>query len=118
MGKVEEELHQCEEENLKLKSELRTHHTELELWYPSFPLYQDSYLKNHIPHFSGQTKDRMGKKNEDEEMPTEVAIAEDLKRLLAVLAPEKRQAIGKELAYVLKTASTASKPDKDNKNKE
>merc|ERR1711865_660584 len=108
MGKVEEELHQCEEENLKLKSELRTHRSELEMWYPSFPLYQDSYLKNHIPHFTGQEKNRRGSKSEEEEMPTEVAIAEDLKRLLAVLAPDKRQAIGKELTYVLKTASGAS----------
>jgi len=116
--KVEEELRQCEEENHRLKQELRTHHGELELWYPSFPLYQDSYLKNHIPHFSQHANTRSsgaGKKSDEEETPAEVAIAEDFKRLLAVLAPEKRQAIGKELTFVLKTASIATKPDKDGK---
>jgi hypothetical protein len=115
---VEEELRYCEEENQRLKQELRTHHSELELWYPSFPLYQDSYLKNHIPHYSHHAHSRglsMGKKSGEEEAPAEVAIAEDFKRLLAVLAPEKRQAIGKELTFVLKTASVTGKNDKDGK---
>merc|ERR1712187_422182 len=35
-----------------------------------------------------------------EEMPPEVAIAEDFKRLLAALAPEKRKELGKEFAFV------------------
>jgi predicted nucleic acid-binding Zn-ribbon protein len=121
--RVEEELQQCEEENHRLKQELRTHHNELELWYPSFPMYQDSYLKNHIPQYSHQSQSRstmLGPKkgDQDEEVPAEVAIAEDFKRLLAVLAPEKRQAIGKELTYVLKTASVVTKADKDGKHKQ
>mmetsp|Transcript_126852 Transcript_126852/g.237079 ORF Transcript_126852/g.237079 Transcript_126852/m.237079 type:complete len:506 (-) Transcript_126852:57-1574(-) len=125
---VEEELQQCEEENMRLKVELRTHHQELEIWYPSFPLYQDSYIKNHIPHYSqkagshggplGRHADRTPSNKlkssvtgeggaEDEDIPPEVAIAEDFKRLLAVLAPDKRKGIGKELAVVLKTSSVA-----------
>merc|ERR1719323_149634 len=46
---TEEELKRADEENKQLKEEMRKHHTELELWYPGFPLYQDSYIKNHIP---------------------------------------------------------------------
>jgi chromosome segregation ATPase len=110
-SKVEEELVECEAENHRLKQELRTVHGELELWYPSFSLYQDSYLKNHIPHYS-----KMGghhsRHAEGDKVSPEVAVAEDFKRLLAVLAPEKRQAIGKELMYVLKTASISTKPEK------
>jgi hypothetical protein len=112
--RVEEELLECESENQRLKHELRTVHGELELWYPSFPLYQDSYLKNHIPHYSHHGQHHV-RHAADEEVPPEVAIAEDFKRLLAVLAPEKRQAIGKELTYVLKAASYSTKPEKQEK---
>jgi hypothetical protein len=116
---VEEELNECTEENERLKRELRSQHSELGLWYPSFPLYQDSYLKNHIPHYSphhSQARGALsGKKADDEETPAEVAIAEDFKRLLAVLAPEKRQAIGKELTFVLKTAAVSTKSEKEGK---
>jgi hypothetical protein len=117
---VEEELRQCEEENHRLKLELRTHHSELELWYPSFPLYQDSYLKQNIPQYSHHGQQARGattgtKKADEEEAPAEVTIAEDFKRLLAVLAPEKRQAIGQELTLVLKTDPIKSKQDKDGK---
>lgn len=117
---VEEELRQCEEENQRLKQELRTHHSELELWYPSFPMYQDSYLKTHIPHYSHHGQHARGAVSEQtsvdaEEVPAEVRIAEDFKRLLAVLAPEKRQAIGQELAPVLKTDAIATNREKDGK---
>jgi len=122
--KVEEELREAEEENHNLKQELRTVHGELELWYPSFPSYQDSYLKNHIPSYSrthgpahGHTHDRIHGGSGNDAVSPEVAIAEDFKRLLAILALEKRQAIGKELTYVLKTPTT-NKPEKpDGKDK-
>lgn len=114
--KVEEDLLECETENHRLKQELRTCHTELEMWYPSFFFYQDSYIKHYIPQFSRRGgHGRAGQAAEEEEPAAEVAIAEDFKRLLAVLAPEKRQAIGKELTFVLKTAAITTKPEKDNK---
>lgn len=114
--KIEEDLAQCEDENTKLKQELRTHHTELELWYPSFPLYQDSHLKNSIPQYSHHGQNARGaNKREDEDTPPEVTIAEDFKRLLAVLAPDKRQAIGQELTSVLKTTAVSGKQEKEGK---
>jgi len=137
---VEAELNEHEAENTRLKTDLRNHHGELEMWYPSFQLYQDSYIKGHIPQYMGpdgpkrRTKRTTtlrktqsashdtddAKDDEDEDIPPEVAIAEDFKRLLAVLSPEKRRLIGKELAEVLMPALLSSEavskaPRKSNK---
>jgi len=111
----EEELNDAEAHNSELKEMLRDHHKEIELWYPHFGLYQDSYVKNHVPQLTSSRrakKKAVGSKElpdvggnpeaqAEEEVPPEVAIAEDFKRLLAVLAPEKRKMIGKEIAPVM-----------------
>lgn len=132
---VERELKEHKEQNQRLKADLRRHHGELELWYPSFQLYQDSYIKSHIPQYvanRGPTS-RRGRsrklavassrkqtdasddidggqvaEEEEEELPPEVAIAEDFKRLFAVISPEKRRLIGKELTEVLGPALLSS----------
>eukprot|EP00928_Gymnodinium_smaydae_P053128 TRINITY_DN37190_c0_g1_i1.p1 TRINITY_DN37190_c0_g1~~TRINITY_DN37190_c0_g1_i1.p1 ORF type:complete len:489 (+),score=114.43 TRINITY_DN37190_c0_g1_i1:112-1578(+) len=85
----EEELITAETENYKLKEDLRTHQKELELWYPYYPLYKESYVKGNVPQVSGHRHTRS-----QENMAPEVAVAEDFKRLLAVLAPDKRKLIG------------------------
>merc|ERR1711879_948612 len=110
-NQYEEDLETAEKDNTELKDSLREHHRELELWYPHFSLYQDSYVKNYVPQYTGrrmmkqsrstimntsdrdrQTTVRMPYEEvEVEEISPEVAIAEDFKRLLAVLAPEKRK---------------------------
>lgn len=143
----EDALKQAEEDNIRLKQELRTHHRELEMWYPSFGLYRESYIKNHIPQFTRYAKLPTNKtadnnsqnpssgalnptvpefrgrrpsaasprhsmlvdpsqvaqlqEGAEPEFEPEVAIAEDFKRLLAVLAPEKRKGIGKELSFIM-----------------
>lgn len=147
----EDELVRREEENAQLKVDLRTHHRELELWYPGFGAYQDSYIKGHFPlrrrvslvEQSPKSRLRrmrtarenamsafgMGSTNEgargharssddeeksEEEIPPEVAIAEDFKRLLAVLAPEKRKAIGQDLSFIMDpNVSPSGRNDKD-----
>eukprot|EP00746_Dinoflagellata_sp_MGD_P007618 gnl/MRDRNA2_/MRDRNA2_115113_c0_seq1.p1 gnl/MRDRNA2_/MRDRNA2_115113_c0~~gnl/MRDRNA2_/MRDRNA2_115113_c0_seq1.p1 ORF type:complete len:422 (+),score=92.48 gnl/MRDRNA2_/MRDRNA2_115113_c0_seq1:122-1387(+) len=118
---LELELRGRESENLVLTQELRDHHQLLECWYPSFHLYQNSYIKGQIPQFS---MDRTGGdarnstrpnrrvsltlQNQKEDLTPEVAMAEDFKRLLSALAPDKRKAIGKELASLL-SAQAANK---------
>merc|ERR1711977_117945 len=49
---AEDELVQADVENAKLKDDLRAHQKELELWYPGFPLYEDSHVKKLVPHLS------------------------------------------------------------------
>eukprot|EP00747_Dinoflagellata_sp_TGD_P163379 gnl/TRDRNA2_/TRDRNA2_182004_c0_seq1.p1 gnl/TRDRNA2_/TRDRNA2_182004_c0~~gnl/TRDRNA2_/TRDRNA2_182004_c0_seq1.p1 ORF type:complete len:525 (+),score=126.63 gnl/TRDRNA2_/TRDRNA2_182004_c0_seq1:63-1637(+) len=151
---VEEDLKRKEQENEELKNELRQHHSALEIWYPSFSLYQNSYIKASIPQYTsserGPRKSVVGNRativnlagtrgslssahlsGSVAELPTEalqeaskekdgmtprkaastspeVAIAEDFKRLLAVLAPEKRKTIGRELSNVLTSSSSIS----------
>ncbi|CAE8645743.1 unnamed protein product, partial [Polarella glacialis] len=105
----EDDLKQAEEENGLLKQMLRTHHRELEMWYPNFQLYQDSYIKNLIPQRvkgraprrapTTRLEDRL--EGGDGGMAPEVAIAEDFKRLLTVLAPDKRKTMGQDLAGLL-----------------
>mmetsp|Transcript_44188 Transcript_44188/g.140764 ORF Transcript_44188/g.140764 Transcript_44188/m.140764 type:complete len:416 (-) Transcript_44188:161-1408(-) len=120
----EDALNAADARNKELKEQLRKQHKELELWYPGFHFYQDSYIRNHIPN---QTRATLAKRAnittmqekaeslgtsseaENEDIPTEVAIAEDFKRLLAVLAPDKRRTIGKELAVVLEGPSKAAR---------
>merc|ERR1719486_111086 len=46
---LELELRARESENLVLTQELKDHHQLLECWYPSFHLYQNSYIKGQIP---------------------------------------------------------------------
>lgn len=118
---AEDELVQAESDNAKLKDELRAHQKELELWYPGFSLYEDSHVKKLVPQTqrsltkgNWRTATNASTQNFDasvdatdadtqatELMPAEVAIAEDFKRLLAVLAPEKRKHIGTEIGPVM-----------------
>lgn len=134
-AQCEEELKQAEQDNHMLKQDMKAHHKELEMWYPGFPLYQESYIKSHIPKQSRIAPRKQGtllrqttltrkgtqdsgslsrKGTQDSKMSSgmateartqgltpEVAIAQDFKRLLAVLPPEKRKAIGQELNDVL-----------------
>merc|ERR1712224_366553 len=117
---LELELRARESENLVLTQELRDHHQLLECWYPSFHLYQNSYIKGQIPqHQAGADNQSAGDRgsvrpnrrisltlqNQKEDLTPEVAMAEDFKRLLSALAPDKRKAIGKELAGLLSSSS-------------
>jgi len=133
----EEELEQAEVQNSRLKRELKVHHSEVETWFPGFTVYQDSYVKNHIPQISrskNRTRSSIGasvrgadkllslkSKNldgdtnfegsdsaQEEEIAPEVALAQDFKRLLSAIAPEKRKFIGKELATIM--SGSVSKP--------
>eukprot|EP00448_Togula_jolla_P021147 CAMPEP_0170573856 /NCGR_PEP_ID=MMETSP0224-20130122/2989_1 /TAXON_ID=285029 /ORGANISM="Togula jolla, Strain CCCM 725" /LENGTH=402 /DNA_ID=CAMNT_0010896473 /DNA_START=82 /DNA_END=1290 /DNA_ORIENTATION=- len=113
---LEEELLASGAENMKLKQELQDHQTELETWYPSFQGYQDSYIKGQVPHYgaSSASRGRGPRRLPDggeaqEAMLPEEAVAEDFKRLLAVLAPEKRKVIGQEVSHIM-NASTAKAP--------
>eukprot|EP00933_Yihiella_yeosuensis_P065131 TRINITY_DN6878_c0_g6_i1.p1 TRINITY_DN6878_c0_g6~~TRINITY_DN6878_c0_g6_i1.p1 ORF type:complete len:542 (-),score=126.92 TRINITY_DN6878_c0_g6_i1:49-1674(-) len=111
----EEQLQAAELENSELKQTLKQLHRELEMWYPGFAQYQDTYIKNLIPQHKGGGALKKGKTGdfsqprmnrqateklaaEDGTIVPEVALAEDFKRLLAVLAPEKRKLIGQDLA--------------------
>lgn len=117
---LEMELRARESENLVLTQELREHHQLLECWYPSFHLYQNSYIKGQIPQYqppaNNQSASDRGSvrpnrrisltlQNQKEDLTPEVAMAEDFKRLLSALAPDKRKAIGKELAGLLSSSS-------------
>merc|ERR1719171_2068451 len=51
---LEMELRARESENLVLTQELRDHHALLESWYPSFHLYQNSYIKGQIPQHTAE----------------------------------------------------------------
>eukprot|EP00929_Paragymnodinium_shiwhaense_P026960 TRINITY_DN15935_c0_g2_i1.p1 TRINITY_DN15935_c0_g2~~TRINITY_DN15935_c0_g2_i1.p1 ORF type:complete len:535 (+),score=191.42 TRINITY_DN15935_c0_g2_i1:197-1801(+) len=133
----EADLAEAEQKNKVLKQELREQHRELEIWFPMFPQYQDSFVKAQLPvpvsaskqramarlskgRFTANNLDALLEadshadldeaaqlyEEEKEEqnpdaMPPEVALAEDFKRLLAVLAPEKRKTIGREIAPVM-----------------
>jgi hypothetical protein len=120
---LELELRARESENLVLTQELRDHHQLLECWYPSFHLYQNSYIKGQIPQHQvdrqgGQSQILNNRQqpninrrvsltlqNQKEDLTPEVAMAEDFKRLLSALAPDKRKTIGKELAGLLSASS-------------
>eukprot|EP00435_Cladocopium_sp_Y103_P009574 s2805_g2.t1 len=94
----ERDLAEAEEENLAAKTAIRTQHKELESWYPGFQHYQDSLVKNLLPqtdHGSISSKALL-KESVDDAAP-EVAMAEDFKRLLAALPPDKRKVIGQDL---------------------
>eukprot|EP00930_Biecheleria_cincta_P086262 TRINITY_DN75584_c0_g1_i1.p1 TRINITY_DN75584_c0_g1~~TRINITY_DN75584_c0_g1_i1.p1 ORF type:complete len:578 (+),score=127.77 TRINITY_DN75584_c0_g1_i1:35-1768(+) len=108
----EEELREAEVDNESLKQSLRSQHKEMELWYPNFTQYRDSYIRTLIPqhiHFGGANKFSGAGRHEaaGSEMAPEVAIAEDFKRLLTVLAPEKRKLIGQELRAMIETTTDA-----------
>mmetsp|Transcript_5445 Transcript_5445/g.9706 ORF Transcript_5445/g.9706 Transcript_5445/m.9706 type:complete len:425 (-) Transcript_5445:97-1371(-) len=95
----EQDLQEAEEENLTAKTAIRTQHAELKNWYPGFFHYQDSFVKNLLPqaeHGSFSAK-AMFKESAVEDGAPEVAMAEDFKRLLAALPPERRKVIGKDL---------------------
>jgi hypothetical protein len=53
---AEDELVQAETENSRLKEELKAHQKELEIWYPGFPMYEDSYVKKLVPQISAAAK--------------------------------------------------------------
>ncbi|CAE7369944.1 eryA, partial [Symbiodinium pilosum] len=96
----EQDLQEAEEENLSAKTAIRTQHRELENWYPGFAHYQDSFVKNLLPQteHNGSTAKAMFKESAvAEDAAPEVAMAEDFKRLLAALPPDKRKVIGKDL---------------------
>merc|ERR1712107_380921 len=123
----EEDLGAAENDNTTLKDSLREHHRELELWYPHFNLFQDSYVKNYVPQYTGRRITQRGAWNKkpdenadqhgDDEIPPEVAIAEDFKRLLAVLAPEKRKMIGRELAPIMVSKHNQQQSEREKPNK-
>ncbi|CAK9063281.1 Erythronolide synthase, partial [Durusdinium trenchii] len=93
----ERDLQEAEEENMAAKTAIRTQHKELESWYPGFQLYQDSFVKNLLPQTDhGGMSSKMFKESVDDAAP-EVAMAEDFKRLLAALPPDKRKVIGQDL---------------------
>lgn len=114
---IHAKIHEAENENTRLKEELRTHQRLMDVWYPGFVLYQDSHIKKLVPQFSGRrlvmqqhsaaatvnSLQEMGLADEEAEddLQPEVAVAEDFKRLLAVLPPEQRRMIGQELAPVM-----------------
>jgi hypothetical protein len=113
----EDELTQAEEENVELKQMLRDHHRELEIWFPGFTQYQDTYIKNLLPQYASSGKRvvnlrqaRLSTVKTSEDVMPEVSIAEDFKRLLAVLAPEKRKILGQELAGLVETSNTPKQP--------
>lgn len=140
-AEYEEELVRCEEENADLKGEMGKHHRELEIWYPGFAHYQDSYIKSLLPantradrptrvqrmrsvrtekqpRGSWACLEDSEEEEEDvtgdvsntaaEETAPDVAVAEDFKRLLTVLAPEKRKLIGEDLSFIMDPATTAT----------
>eukprot|EP00931_Biecheleriopsis_adriatica_P089032 TRINITY_DN63228_c0_g1_i1.p1 TRINITY_DN63228_c0_g1~~TRINITY_DN63228_c0_g1_i1.p1 ORF type:complete len:525 (+),score=145.50 TRINITY_DN63228_c0_g1_i1:47-1621(+) len=116
----EEELAEVEQENATLKMDLRNRHRELELWFPGFPSYQDSYMKALIPQHKNLVDSRTVRKGsiiqkQEEATAPEVAIAEDFKRLLAVLPPDKRASIGSNLLSLLdgRDQETEGRPRKD-----
>jgi len=152
----EVELEDADEANTRLKKDIKTLQQELEIWYPTFEKYKESYIKHHVPEVSGdgsaprrrssggggggegggeqnvarrssgmvKSSDADAAKDgmEGEEIPPEVAIAKDFKRLLAVLAPEKRKLIGQELSFVMDPGASGAgkgggKGDKDRKRK-
>jgi len=93
----ERDLQEAEEENLAAKTAIRTQHKELESWYPGFQHYQDSLVKNLLPQTDhGSINSKALLKDSDDTAP-EVAMAEDFKRLLAALPPDKRKVIGQDL---------------------
>mmetsp|Transcript_55239 Transcript_55239/g.131680 ORF Transcript_55239/g.131680 Transcript_55239/m.131680 type:complete len:453 (-) Transcript_55239:256-1614(-) len=111
---VDQEMEFYERDNENLKQQYRNRVRELDLWFPGFGMYQDSYIKSLVPQPMNVARQRaslgpatMGPtlsmisqislKGDEEHRGPEVAIAEDFKRLLAILSPEKRRLIGSEL---------------------
>mmetsp|Transcript_54195 Transcript_54195/g.115692 ORF Transcript_54195/g.115692 Transcript_54195/m.115692 type:complete len:571 (+) Transcript_54195:210-1922(+) len=131
----ESDLEKADEANVRLKESIATLQQELGVWYPTFELYKESYIKLHVPNVTAESRPGARRRNSGngaseggpnggqirarrssgvfqvgqtgfqaevvEEVPAEVAIAKDFKRLLAVLAPEKRKAIGQELSFIM-----------------
>lgn len=117
MRDIEDQLINLSQENEHLQKEHRKCSRELDIWYPNFRLYQSSYINTKIPHYtehpSGAHQYRHGKasgKADDDSdgesgVVAEVLVAEDFKRLLTVLTPDKRRYIGLEMADVLNMTS-------------
>lgn len=89
------ELVAAKKKNEYLKQEIRKLQKEVDVWYPSFPLYKDVYIKNAARRL-GRCSVKL------EEMTPEVAIVEELKRLLTILPSEKRMLVGRELYDLLR----------------
>lgn len=112
---LEDELRDRERNNGALTQELRDHHIAIESWYPMFHIYQNSYVKASIPSYgasnAGSSRTSLTLRNQAaDELTPEVALAEDFKRLLAALPPEKRKVIGKELATLLMAPASPTQP--------
>lgn len=114
-------LEKTHEENERLEVLARVGQEELDSWYPGFDKYKDSYIRHHVPDVDPgkvaiSVEDAKKSPNANasspsrgqvfEEMNADVAIAKDFKRLLAVLAPDKRKAIGQELSGVMDRQAT------------
>lgn len=127
-GKFEADLEAADEDNNRLREDIINLDAEIGTWYPFFGRYKDSYIKNHLPDLHTDKVSKRRSVMEDafrsrrctgsrtaeafqvEEVPPEIAIAKDFKRLLAVLAPDKRKLIGQELSNVM-DASVGGKSD-------
>jgi len=99
---LEERLKTAQEEGTRLKHELRAQHREIDAWFPSFGAYKDSLLRHQLSFLGRHSEAR--KRSVDEISP-DVAIAEDFKRLLSTIGPEKRIEMGQELASVIEVVA-------------
>lgn len=99
---LEERLKKAQEEGMRLKHELRAQHREIDSWFPSFGVFQDSPLRHQLS-FLGRTSD--ARKRSVDEISPDVAIAEDFKRLLSAIGPDKRKEMGQELASVIEVGA-------------
>lgn len=127
---IEAGIKKADIENVELKTKMAERSAELELWYPNFALYRDSHIRTNLPsqgapgtrscgtrsHRPTSVRPRHQEKPAvdagaagPEEMPPEVGVAEDFKRLLAVLAPEKRKMIGKDLNSIMDVSDQAQR---------
>lgn len=111
-AELETEIKAAQEDGVRLKQELRSQHKEIEAWFPNFGIYQDSAMRNHFALMGGRGARGKARRSigdlrrdahraealEEDGVSPDVAIAEDFKRLLSVIAPDKRREIGQELA--------------------
>lgn len=102
---LEERLKKAQEEGMRLKHELRVQHREIEAWFPSFGMFQDSLLRHQLS-FLGRASE--ARKRSVDDISPDVAIAEDFKRLLSAIGPEKRKEMGQELASVIEVGALSS----------
>jgi hypothetical protein len=123
LDQFHEGFHEEEDLNATLRKDFEREFKVLEEWFPNFKKYEHSPLRNHISpesrvsqYFNKFNSSRApkedhkpvsaeeepeggeeGAKKDEEDMAPEVALAEDFKRLLTALAPEKRRVLAQEL---------------------